>query len=392
MQLPSTRRINLHYIALQAGFWSIYAAVCAYHVSLLMVRGFTDAQIGIVLGVRCFAGVLIQPVMGSFADRHPNIPLKHIVALCLLLSLGAQAAYMVLPLQMLGTLLVYTVIGGLELSAYPFLDAMAVEYINAGVPLNYSLGRGIGSFFYACTCVFLGFQVTAFGAESSMITHCVLIILVLALVLTFPTFHGSAAAAEQAAAPSGALTLLRRNKKFTLALLASFFGIAAVLPMVMYMIRIIEPIGGTDAGMGIALFVMGAAELPAAMIFSRLQTRMSSHKLLVMSLFFCLVKIALFAITPNMTLFVSIQLVQMLGYGIFTPASVFFVNETVPHEDKVKGQSLMMAFSNGMGGTVGSFVGGWALDFGGVPFMLGVMLTLGAIAVALGVVSLRIGD
>ena len=392
MHLPSSRRINIHYFAMQAGFWSIYAAVCAYHVSLMMARGFTDAQTGIILGVRCFSGVVIQPMMGSFADRHPNIPLKRIVALCLLLSLGAQVVYMIMPLQMLGTLLVYTVIGGLELSAYPFLDAMAVEYINAGVPLNYSLGRGIGSFFYACTCVFLGFQVTAFGAESSMMTHCVLLVLVLALILTFPTFRGSSSTTKQTAAPSGALELLRRNKKFTLTLVASFFGITAVLPMVMYMIRIIEPFGGTDAGMGIALLVMGAAELPAAVLFTKLQKRMSSHKLLVMSLFFCLVKIALFSVTANMTLFVGIQLIQMLGYGIFTPASVFFVNETVSHEDKVKGQSLMMAFSNGMGGTAGSFLGGWALNFGDVPFMMAVMLALGAVAVTLGVVSLRVKD
>ena len=392
MRLPSTRRINLHYFAMQAGFWSIYAAVCAYHVSLLMARGFTDAETGIILAVRCFSGVVIQPLMGSFADRHPSIPLKRIVALCLFLSLGAQVAYIALPLNMLGTLLVYTVIGGLELSAYPFLDAMAVEYINAGVPLNYSLGRGIGSFFYACTCVFLGFQVTAFGAESSMLTHCVLIVVVLALVLTFPAFQGDSTASEQTKAPSGALELLRRNKKFTLALFASFFGITAVLPMVMYMIRIVEPIGGNDAGMGIALFVMGAAELPAAVIFTKLQKRLSSHKLLVMSLFFCLVKIVLFSITPNMTFFFGIQLIQMLGYGIFTPSSVFFVNEVIAPEDKVKGQSLMMAFSNGMGGTAGSFLGGWALDFGGVPFMMGVMLALGAVAVVLGIVSLRMKD
>ena len=392
MHPPSSRRINLHYFGMQAAFWSSYAAVCAYHVSLLLARGFADGQVGVILAVRCFAGVLIQPLLGSFADRHPEIPLKRILSICLLLSLAAQALYLVVPMHMLGTLLVYLVIGGFELGAYPFLDAMAVEYINVGVPIDYSLGRGLGSFFYACTCVFLGFQVTAFGAESSMLTHCALILLLLALVFTFPTFQGAASTGRAPGKQTNALTLLRRNKKFTLALFASFFSITAVLPVVIYMIRIIEPIGGSNAGMGIALFVMGAAELPAAVIFTRLQKRMSSHKLLVMSLFFCLAKILLFMLVPNMSLFIVIQLVQMMGYGIFTPASVFFVNEIVSQEDKVKGQSLMMAFSNGMGGTIGSFVGGWTLDVGGVSFMLSTMLVLGGIGLALGLMSLRVRD
>jgi len=392
MRLPSTRRINLHYFALQSAFWASYAAVCAYHVSLLVARGFTDVEVGLVLAVRCFSGVVIQPLLGSFADRHPHIPLKRILSACMLVSLAAQALYMLYPLPMAGTLLVYLVIGGFELGAYPFLDAMAVQYINAGVPVQYSLGRGLGSFFYACTCVFLGFQVTAFGAESSMLTHCALVVLILVLAATFPTFQGEVVGEGTGGAQTGALTLLRRNKKFTLVLFASFFGVGAVLSVVMYMIRIIEPIGGNDASMGIALFVMGASELPAAVIFTKLQKRMSSHKLLVMSFCFCLLKIFLFMIIPNMTLFVGIQMIQMLGYGIFTPASMFFVNETIPPEDKVKGHSLMMAFSNGMGGTAGSYLGGWALDFGGVGFMLGLMLALGGVAVVLGIASLRIKD
>lgn len=387
--MPSERRLNLHYYLMQAGYWTIYAAVCGYHASLLLERGFTDGEVGIVLAIRCFAGVVIQPILGAFSDKHPNLPLKKIIVACLAASLVAQVIYIGFNFGMLGTILVYIVIGGLELSAYPFLDSMAVQYINSGVNIQYSLGRGIGSFFYAVTCVLMGFQVTVWGAQSTMVTHAVLIAAEMLIVMTFPTFQGEIVPAERKKSPHTTLEMLRANPKFTVTLLAVFFGITAGLPAVMFMIQIITSIGGNDGTMGIALFVMGAAELPAALLFTKLNKKISSHKLLVASIFFLTVKVTLFALAPNVPLFIVAQLIQLVSYGLFTPSSVFFVNETVPEEDRVKGQTLMMAFGNGMGGAVGGLLGGWLLDLGGVPLMMAVLIGLGVVGTVLGLISLR---
>lgn len=387
--MPSTRRLNIHYSLMQAGYWMIYAAVCAYHASLLLERGFTDGEVGIVLAVRCFAGVVIQPILGSFSDKRPQLPLKRIVFICLALSLVAQVIYMGFSFGLFGTLLVYIVIGGLELSAYPFLDSMAVQYINAGVPIQYSLGRGIGSFFYAVACVLLGFQASRLGVESTLLTHCALIVLELLIVMTFPTFQGESVAVAQKKSPHTTLEMLRANPKFTVSLFAVFFGITAGLPAVMFMIQIISSIGGNDASMGVALFVMGAAELPAAVLFEKLHKRFSSHQLLVASIFFLMVKVILFSLAPSIPFFIAFQLIQLVSYGLFTPSSVYFVNDFVPEEDRVKGQTLMMAFGNGMGGAVGGLIGGVLLDAGGVPLLMGVLIALGAIGSILGVISLK---
>ena len=48
---------------------------------------------GKTTAVRCLAGIVCQPLLGGFADRHPQIPLKHIVSLSLLLSVAAGAWY-----------------------------------------------------------------------------------------------------------------------------------------------------------------------------------------------------------------------------------------------------------------------------------------------------------
>ena len=40
--LPDARRLDYHYIAMQTGFWAMFAAVCAYQAALLTARGFTN--------------------------------------------------------------------------------------------------------------------------------------------------------------------------------------------------------------------------------------------------------------------------------------------------------------------------------------------------------------
>ena len=86
---PSARRLDYHYIAMQAGFWAMFAGVCAYQTALLLNRGFSNSEIGLITAVRCVAGIVSQPLLGGFADRHPEVPLKVLVSGSLGVSLLA---------------------------------------------------------------------------------------------------------------------------------------------------------------------------------------------------------------------------------------------------------------------------------------------------------------
>ena len=158
-------------MAMQAGFWAMFAAIVAYQTALLLERGFSNSEAGLMTAVRCLAGIVFQPLLGGFADRHPRLPLKHIVTVSMALSLVAGVWYWISPgMGLWETTLVWVVIGGLEVSSYPLMDAMAVQFINEGVPIRYSLGRGIGSLAYAVVCVVLGFQAGRLGLESTLVT------------------------------------------------------------------------------------------------------------------------------------------------------------------------------------------------------------------------------
>lgn len=380
--MPSKRSLDVHYILMQVAFWAVFAAICAYQATLLLARGFTNTQVGIIVALRCLAGVVAQPLLGSYADKHPNVPLKAVVAVCLGVAFFAGLALMI-PMGMVGTSLLFIILGALEISAYPLMDAMAVQFIQTGADLSYSFGRGLGSLAYALVCVFLGFQAGRFGVESTLWTHSVLTLALIVTVLTFPRFDPAWQRDREAERqPKNALWLLRDNPRFTVMLLGILLGITAVLPMSNFLINIIRSRGGDETHLGIALFLMAAFELPAALLFDRLYRRGRAGKILVASMVFMTLKALLMLLAPAYWVIWLVQPVQMLGYGLFTPASVLYVSDAIDPVDQVKGQTLMMVASNGLGGVMGSVLAGRALDAGGVNAMLWMCVGLGAASVA----------
>ncbi len=388
---PSVRRLNYHYFAMQAGFWAMFAAICGFQVALLLDRGFSNSQIGLVIAVRCVAGILCQPALGGFADRHPLIPLKFITSASLTVSLCAGVVLITVPLGLLGTLAVFFIIGGFEVSAYPLVDSMAIQYINAGIPIGYSLGRGIGSFSYAVVSLLLGFLVRLRGVEITLPVPAVFLVLELVIILTYPSFPAQPRGEdEERPRPRSIAALLRACPDFTLMLAAIFLGISAMVPLSNFLVNIIKSRGGGPTDLGPALFLMAAAELPSAFLFPRLR-RLGSAGLISLSLGMIAGKALLLFLSGNLCTVLLVQPVQMLGYGLFLPASVFYANEAVPRADRVLGQSLLMVASNGLGGVCGNLIAGCILDAWGVDAMLWFCVLMGLSGAALALLAGRPG-
>ena len=160
---PSLRRVNVLYTLVQLTYWAAFAAFSGYQTALLLGRGFSSGDAGVFAAIRCLAGIIAQPLLGGWADRHPQVPLKRILCVCLGLGLAVNAVFYCTRPGFWGSALIFLALGVLDLNIYPLLDSMAVQFINAGLDVNYSLGRGLGSLSYAVACVFLGRQSAAFG-------------------------------------------------------------------------------------------------------------------------------------------------------------------------------------------------------------------------------------
>ena len=240
-------------------------------------------------------------------------------------------------------------------------------------------------------CVVLGFQASSLGMESTLLTHLGLVLAEALLVATYPAYRGKIRRpGEDGPKPQSALSLLRSNPRFTLMLAGVFLGLTGIMPLSNFLVNIVTSRGGTESDLGIALFLMGASELPTAFFFQKLLRRLGSGKLLLMSMIFGTLKGVLLLCTFNCLGVLAVQPIQVLGYGLFTPASVYFVNESVPAADRVRGQTVMMVASNGLGGMMGGVLAGWTLDLGGVNLMLAACIASGCAGALLCLAALRL--
>ena len=69
------------------------------------------------------------------------------------------------------------------------------------------------------------------------------------------------------------------------------------------------------------------------------------------------VKPLLILASGSLGMLLAVQPVQMLGYGLFFPASVYFANESVAPADRVQGQSLRTIVAISLSTLLGSAVG-----------------------------------
>lgn len=391
MNMPSKRRVTVCYCLMQIGFWGMLGAFCGFQTAIVLDRGFTSGQAGIFIALSCLSGMVSQPLLGSWADRHPEVPLKRLFACCMIPALLLNFLFYFTRPGFLGTALIFLLLGVVETNAYPLIDSMAMQYINTGMDVPYSLGRGLGAFAYAVICVAVGRQTARFGMQTALLTHGVMLALMLLLTAAFPVFPREALAPRAARKhPHSALYLLKTNRPFTLMLCGGFFGMAAIMPIGNFLVTMIADLGGDSGDLGLALFLMAASELPAAFVFQRLYRRLGSERTVLVSLAFMIAKPLLVLLSGSLTMLLAVQPIQMLGYGIFTPANVYFTNENVEPEDRVQGQSLKMVLTNGLGSMAGNLVSGLMIDWGGTGAMLAVCVASGCVGLLFGLAAIRV--
>ena len=388
--MPSKARVNIAYCLMQVGFWGMLGAFCGYETAIVLDRGFSSGQAGIFIALGYLSGMVAQPLLGAWADRHPEAPLKWLFAGCMAPAFALNALFYCTRPGFWGTALIFLLLGVVETNAFPLIDSMAMQYINRGMDVCYSLGRGLGAFAYAVVCVVVGWQTARFGMQSALLTHGGMLALMVVFAAAFPAFPGEPAGSRGRQQPShSAWYLLKSNRPFTLMLLGGFFGMMAVMPIGSFLVTMITAHGGGSGDLGLALFLMAASELPAAFVFQKLYRRVGSEKTLLLSLLFMLAKPLLVLLSGSLTMLLLVQPVQMLGYGVFTPASVYFANENVAPEDRVQGQSLKMVLTSGLGSLTGNLVSGLIIDWGGVGAMLGVCVASGCAGVLCGAAAIR---
>lgn len=361
-------------------YYFSYASIIGFATLYLQRNGFTNTEIGIFYALSSAICVGAQVFCGSFLDRHPSLSARALIAAA---AICASAAAVILYFAAARWLIFtcYVIVNMLMLLNSSLFNAFGMEYINAGLPLNYSLSRGFGSVFYALSAFLMGHIISRFPITSIFTVFIIFQCMLLAGLHFLQTNAGSIGSASAsctskdkttsgAPASDGFFLFLRRNPRLSLLFASILLIYISYTSVNNFHINIIKAAGGGSRELGISTSLAAMLELPAMAAFLPLTRKISCKNILRISCFFLFLKVFALAFADSTLQIYAVQCLQFLSYGLFTPASAYYINSLLPEKDKAKGQSALGVFTFGLSGLVASMLSGILLDHFSVAAML----------------------
>ena len=377
------RKLTLKFGFIQSSYWISQCAINSFAAVYLHAKNFDNTQIGFILSFAAILSLILQPLTASFADKSKRVTLRHLLLVLMFLVFGLSLLLYILPGSFLLISIIYILVNAVEFTVNPLFNSLAMEYMNQGVPMNYGLARGMGSISFAVMSFFLGSLVDQFGAD--IILPVFLVCYVLVILSTY-LFHdklpaksteqkdvrgfGDDIVLEEEKEASGILTFFLNHKLFLLMLCGVAMIFYSHVLINTYLINIMEHVGGSGSDMGFSLSIAAFLELPAMAFFIYIVKKIKVSTLIKLSALFFAVKSFAILLAPNVAMVHFSMVFQMIAFALFTPASIYFVNDLIEKENRVKGQSMLGVANIGVAGTLANLTGGKLLDSYGVTAML----------------------
>ena len=385
------RFLTSHYAWIQGCYWMAYCILLSFSSVYLLDQGFSNTQIGLLLGLSGLFTALLQPFVGARADHLKVLSLGQFAALLILAMLLCTGGLLLLPGQ--------AVQGGLFLSLLILLQlltsllyALGMDCVNQGMPLNFGLARGVGAGSYALASTLCGSAAAAFGPKCIPVLLGGATLLLLAAALSFrPGTPAKQAAPPPASPPSSPQSFWRRYPRF-LPLLAGVVLLYTSHNILMsFPYQIVQYLGGGSGEMGTLLTLQGLMDIPAMVLFSLLLRRAASWRWVRLAGLSFFLHALLTWLAPSVFFLYGIQVFETTGYALYAVASVYWVNDMTAPADRVQGQTYF-TMANTLGIVLSSFLGGFLLDAAGTGPTLAFSTVTGGTGMGILWIMLRQGQ
>ena len=383
------KMLNIKYGCIHGTYWMYYGVAGSFASAFLLARGYSNAEIGIILAVGNILAVFLQPLIADLADRSKKLSLVGVTQISTVLLMVLTLMLFVMKQKSAALWVVYMFIMAWMTTLQPLFNSLAFKLEETGVHINFGACRSVGSLAYAVLCAFLGTMVEAKGVGVLPLSgEIVLLMLLASLWVTKTQFDrmvgektgkqavpvlgecGQVPVADAEEAEEINLALfVKRNKLFVvlnLAVIGVFFSNSILNN---FMLQVVEGVGGTSEDMGRIFSVMAFLEIPALFFFDKIKERFSCQLILKFAAICFTLKVLLIYLAESVTMIYVAHLLQTFSFGLFLPAMVSFIGEVMAKGEAVKGQALytVMTTASSM---LASVLGGIMLDVSGPGFML----------------------
>lgn len=374
MNRTSDRILSLQIAGLQGFYWMIYCPIASFASVYLLSKDFSNQKIGWVIAVSNILAVILQPAMGTLIDRFTKISLKAVLCLFSLLCLVMLAGLIFLNISMLWMAVLYVGIIALLLTMMPLVNALTFKYINAGHDVSFGMTRAMGSICFAILSSLLGIWVNRFSTGILPVICSILFVGFIFIVLSFPQVRPAipqtlAETPGDQAVDTPTLGFLQNYVGFIPFLIGITCLFVFNTVVTTFLAQIITSLGGRETDLGVSLTIAAVCELPAFLGFWYLVSKFNTRSLLKISGAFYVLRSFIFLFAASVWMVNLGQVFQGLSFAVFIPASVYYVNQIMRKEDKVKGQAFITGTMT-LGSFFGGVIGGWLLDQYGIPALL----------------------
>ena len=382
--------LNVKYGCIHGTYWMYYGVACSFASAFLLARGYSNAEIGLILAVGNILAVFLQPLIADLADRSRKLSLIGVTQLSAVLLMLLTVLLFVMKQKSGALWVVYVLIMAWMTSLQPLFNSLTFKLEETGVHINFGACRSVGSLAYAILCGFLGTLVEAKGVDVLPLSgEIVLVMLLASLFAVKMQFNRMMKEKNRAGTDTkdGQVTaiehedidvsdeeinlslFIKRNRLFVilnLAVIGVFFSNSILNS---FMLQIVEGVGGTSEDMGRIFSVMAFLEIPALFFFDKIRKRFSCQLILKFAAICFTLKILLIYLAGSVTMIYVAHMLQTFSFGLFLPAMVSFIGEVMAKGEAVKGQALYTVMTT-VAATLASVLGGIMLDVYGPGFML----------------------
>lgn len=384
-------------ISLQAVYWMVFCSIHSYAAVFLSSLGFASTNIGLVIAVSSLISVFAQPIVGSWIDQNNIVRLKKASVILVAMALAASLMLILILSSISIALIFYMLALIFTITLTPLFSSLILQLKENQENVSFGVSRAFGSLAFAGVSAFIGSTVEKSTASVIPYITCVLMLVLFLIVANFPALKSPTKTDKAHKQNMTATDQLDIPKKFVervntqyptflwvisgLSFIFIFHSLANV-----FLVKIVEAVGGTQREFGFALSLMAMVEIPVMMGSGKLIRRFGTRKLFAFSMVFYVIRSIALLMAGNMVAIYFAQLLQAFSFALFIPISVAYVGEIMAKYDLVKGQTFVVSATT-LGSVTGSLLGGFVIDMFGVPQML----VIGAASTVIGATLVLFG-
>ena len=378
-----------YYALIQGLYWAIYCLMVSFASVFLLDRGFTNAQIGLILGLSYLFSAILQPTVGSLFSQR-GIRLNRGIAAVYIPVALISLAVRVLPLGRGPLAVLMAAIFTAQSMLQPSVNALHQNFERDGDRVNFGLARGVGSAAYAISSFVGGRLLTRFPPRILPSLYFGAMVLLIAALLAAKTTSGATRASVEVRHSSYA-DMLREHRHLILFLIGIGCMFLVYSFIDAFLLQIIVSKGGTSANLGTAITLSAMTELPAMLIFSHFSRKGKGLTLFLGSIWFWLLKDVLTLLAPTPQVLYAVQLLNFASCAIYIPGMMDYMRHTLPDWQLLRGVTLAGTATT-LGSLVATILGGWLIDHIGMTGALTLVQAFaatGAVLVTLALIAAR---